>query len=73
VIIPESKSKQIAIVKNGIAQFIDVETGFRTSSAVEIVKGINLGDSVIVTGMLFVKQGSKIKVGKTLPITDITK
>lgn len=73
VIIPESKSKQIAIVKNGIAQFIDVETGFRSSSAVEIVKGINVGDSVIVTGMLFVRQGSKIKVGKTLPITDITK
>jgi membrane fusion protein (multidrug efflux system) len=73
VIIPESKSKQIAIVKNGMAQFVDVETGYRTVAAVEITKGLNIGDSVIVAGMLFVKQGSKIKVGKTLPIIDITK
>jgi len=73
VIIPESKSKQIAIVKMGIAQLVDVETGYRTSGAVEITKGLNIGDSVIVAGMLFVKQGSKIKVGKTLPLLDITK
>ncbi|MCX6203376.1 MAG: efflux RND transporter periplasmic adaptor subunit [Bacteroidetes bacterium] len=73
VIIPESKSKQVAIVKNGMAQFVDVETGYRTASAVEIVKGINVGDSVIVAGMLFVRQGNKLKVGKTTPIIDITK
>ncbi len=73
VIIPESRSKQIAIVKNGMAEFVDVETGYRTVSAVEITKGLNVGDSVIVAGMLFVRQGSKIKVGKTLAILDITK
>ena len=73
VIIPESKSKQIAIVKKGMAQLVDVETGYRTAGAVEITKGLNVGDSVIVAGMLFVRQGSKIKVGKTLPMQDITK
>ena len=73
VIIPESKSKQIAVVKKGMAQLVDVETGYRTAGAVEITKGLNVGDSVIVAGMLFVRQGSKIKVGKTLPIQDITK
>ena len=73
VIIPESKSKQIAVVKKGMAQLVDVETGYRTAGAVEITKGLNVGDSVIVAGMLFVRQGSKIKVGKTLPMQDITK
>ena len=73
VIIPESKSKQIAIVKKGMAELVDVETGYRTAGAVEITKGLNVGDSVIVAGMLFVKKGSKIKVGKTIAITDITK
>jgi len=73
VIIPESRSKQIAIIKNGMAEFVDVETGYRTVSAVEITKGLNVGDSVIVAGMLFVRQGSKIKVGKTVAIIDITK
>ena len=52
---------------------MDVETGYRTAGAVEITKGLNIGDTVIVAGMLFVRQGSKIKVGKTVAIIDITK
>jgi membrane fusion protein (multidrug efflux system) len=73
VIIPDSKTKQIVIVKNGIAKFIPVETGYRTQTAVEITKGLKVGDSVIVAGMLFVKEGSKLKIGKTLANIDITK
>lgn len=73
VIIPDSKSKQIVIVKNGIAKFVNVETGYRTQTAVEITKGLQAGDSVIVSGMLFVKEGSKLKIGKTLSNLDITK
>lgn len=73
VIIPDSKSKQIVIVKNGKAKFVNVETGYRTQTAVEITKGIQKGDSVIVAGMLFVKDGSKLKIGKSFPNSEITK
>lgn len=73
VIIPDSKSKQIVIVKNGQAKFINVETGYRTQTAVEITKGLQVGDSIIVAGMLFVKDGSKLKIGKTLANKEITK
>jgi membrane fusion protein (multidrug efflux system) len=73
VIIPDSKSKQIVIVKNGQAKFVNVETGYRTQTAVEITKGLQVGDSIIVAGMLFVKDGSKLKIGKTLSNIDITK
>ena len=73
VIIPDSKVKQVVLVKGGVSKFVDVETGYRTPTAVEITKGIQPGDSVIVAGMLFVRQGNKIKVGKTLKIVDITK
>jgi membrane fusion protein (multidrug efflux system) len=73
VIIPDSKSKQVVVVKNGQAKFVNVETGYRTQTAVEITKGLEVGDSVIVAGMLFVKDGSKLKIGKTLPNKEITK
>jgi membrane fusion protein (multidrug efflux system) len=73
VIIPDSKAKQVVVVKNGIAKFVSVETGYRTQTAVEITKGLQVGDSVIVAGMLFVKEGSKLKIGKTLSNIDITK
>lgn len=73
VIIPDSKTKQIVVVKNGQAKFVNVETGYRTQTAVEITKGLQVGDSVIVAGMLFVKDGSKLKIGKALSNIDITK
>lgn len=73
VIIPDSKSKQVVVVKNGQAKFVNVQTGYRTQTAVEITKGLEVGDSVIVAGMLFVKDGSKLKIGKTLPNKEITK
>lgn len=73
VIIPDSKSKQIVVVRDGKAKFVNVETGYRTQTAVEITKGLQPGDSVIIAGMLFVKDGSKLKIGKTVSNFDITK
>ena len=73
VVIPDSRNKQLSIVQGGIAKLIDIETGFRTNSSVEITKGLKVGDSIIVSGMLFVRQGSSVKVTKTVKLTDITK
>jgi membrane fusion protein (multidrug efflux system) len=73
VIIQDSKTKQIVVVKNGKANFVNVETGYRTQTAVEITKGLQVGDSIVVAGMLFVKEGSKLKIGKSLSNIDITK
>ena len=73
IIIPDSKVKQLVVVKNGKAKFVNVETGYRTASGVEITSGIQVGDSLIVAGMLFVREGSDLKIGKTLPLVDIIK
>jgi membrane fusion protein (multidrug efflux system) len=73
IIIPDSKVKQLVVVRDGKAKFISVETGYRTASAVEITSGIQVGDSLIVAGMLFVREGSDLKIGKTLPLVDIIK
>jgi membrane fusion protein (multidrug efflux system) len=73
IIIPDSKVKQLVVVREGKAKFINVETGYRTASAVEITTGIQVGDSLIVAGMLFVREGSDLKIGKTLPLVDIIK
>ena len=73
IIIPDSKVKQLVVVKNGKAKFINVETGYRTASGVEITSGVQVGDSLIVAGMLFVRDGSDLKIGKTLPLVDIIK
>ncbi|MEN9685511.1 MAG: hypothetical protein RLZZ28_1297 [Bacteroidota bacterium] len=67
-IIPDDKNKIVIVVKNGKAAFTNVETGFRQTNNVEIIKGLKVGDTVAVTGVLFAKPKAalKIKTVKTL-------
>jgi membrane fusion protein (multidrug efflux system) len=61
-IIPEADSKKLVLVKNGKAQFVSVKTGMRTPEAVEIKEGIQPGDTIVVSGLLFVKPDAKLKI-----------
>lgn len=61
-IIPDDKNNQVILVKQGKASFVNVQTGLRTESNVEITKGISEGDSIIVTGVLFARPNLPVKV-----------
>lgn len=61
-IIPEAKSKKVIVVKNGKAEKIDVETGIRQSSMVEITSGIEVGDTIVVSGVLFARPGRPVEI-----------
>lgn len=61
-IIPDDKNNQVVLVKNGRASFVNIQTGVREASSVEVVKGINVGDTVVVTGVLFARPKSILKV-----------
>jgi membrane fusion protein, multidrug efflux system len=61
-IIPDDKNKQLVLAKGGKAVFVTVETGIRQANNIEITKGIKAGDSVIVTGLLFARPKSQVKV-----------
>jgi membrane fusion protein, multidrug efflux system len=70
-LIPNDKNSQLVVVKNGIANFVDVETGLRQENLVEITSGINVGDSVVVTGVLFAKPKGKLKVRSVKKFSDL--
>jgi membrane fusion protein (multidrug efflux system) len=61
-IIPDDRNKQLVIVKGGKAAFVNVETGERQANNAEITKGIQAGDTVVVTGVLFARPKSPLKV-----------
>jgi membrane fusion protein (multidrug efflux system) len=63
-IIPDALANQLVVLENGKAAFRPVETGYRDASRVEITKGIQPGDSIVVSGMLFVRPGGMVKVKK---------
>lgn len=61
-IIPGDQSDQVILVKNGNAVMADIQTGSRQASTAEVTKGINQGDTIIVTGVLFARPNSPVKV-----------
>ncbi len=72
-LIPDDKNNQIVLVKNGKATFVNVKTGLRESNNVEIAKGLNLGDTVIVTGVLFARPKSPVKIRSVKTLEEIAK
>ncbi len=63
-VIPKARNKQVIIYSNGIANMTTVTTGIRDSSMVEITTGLKAGDTILITGLLTVKQGAKVKLNK---------
>jgi len=70
-IIPDALSNQVVVVKNGKGVFTNVETGVRTVDMVELTKGVNLGDSIVVSGILFIRPNAKVKIRKVLKFSKL--
>lgn len=63
-VIPQAKGKKVAVYRNGEVAFNDVQTGSRDSSRILIKQGIQPGDSIILTGLMGLKPGMKVNIGK---------
>ena len=70
-LIPDDKNNQVIIVKNGKADFVAVKTGVRQANLVEITEGIAVGDSVVVTGVLFARPKAALKIRGVRQIKDM--
>jgi membrane fusion protein (multidrug efflux system) len=69
-IIPDALSNQVVVVRKNKAVFTNVETGLRNANLVEITEGLNPGDSIIVSGMLFVRPNASIRVKRVRSIQE---
>lgn len=63
-IIPQARGKKVIVYKNGIAQMTDVQTGIRDSASIEIISGLQEGDTILTTGLMSVKHDSPVKLTK---------
>ena len=63
-VIPDALASQLVLVKNGKAVYQDIETGIRTSSMVEVTSGVQLGDTIVVSGVLYVRPNGNVKIKK---------
>ena len=63
-LIPQGRKKSVFLYKNAKAISTEVTTGVRDSTNVEILTGLKKGDTLITTGLLFLRPGSSVKISK---------
>ncbi|HYG14536.1 MAG TPA: efflux RND transporter periplasmic adaptor subunit [Bacteroidia bacterium] len=61
-LIPVARGKQVIVSKGGKAVFVSVEAGLRNEDQVEIIEGIQPGDTVITTGIMQLRPGALLRV-----------
>ncbi|MCB0685298.1 MAG: efflux RND transporter periplasmic adaptor subunit [Saprospiraceae bacterium] len=61
-IVPVLKGKVVYLYKDGKASEVAVKTGLRTDRAIQILDGINLGDSVIVSALMSMKPSMPVTI-----------
>jgi membrane fusion protein (multidrug efflux system) len=59
-LIPTAKGKTAIVARNGKAHIVEVKTGVREAANIEIIEGVKVGDTLITSGLMFLKEKSKL-------------
>lgn len=63
-VVPTTRDKKVAVLDGGKAKIVAVKLGERTSDKVEVLQGLAPGDTIVTTGLMQVKPGTKVKITK---------
>lgn len=61
-VLPNIRNKQVILLRGDSVSFAVVETGIRDSAYVEILRGVNPGDTVITTGLMSIRPNAKVRI-----------
>jgi membrane fusion protein (multidrug efflux system) len=61
-LVPTVKGQTVYLYKNGLARELPVKTGIRTERQIQIIEGVQVNDSLIVTGLLQLKDSTQVSV-----------
>ncbi|MEX1241986.1 MAG: efflux RND transporter periplasmic adaptor subunit [Cyclobacteriaceae bacterium] len=67
-IIPNVRNKQVIVLRRDSVLFTIVETGIRDSAFVQILNGLNVGDTVITTGLMAIRPNTRVKIGRVVSL-----
>jgi membrane fusion protein (multidrug efflux system) len=59
-VIPVADGKKVFVKRNGKAEEISIITGLRDASNLQVLSGLNVGDSLITSGLMTLKAGSPV-------------
>lgn len=61
-IVPEMGIDKVYLYRNGRARAVEVTTGLRTDAELQILKGLSVGDTLITSGTLQLREGLPVKL-----------
>ena len=61
-IVPEMGKNKVFVYRSGKAEPVEVITGLRTESEVQILKGLSIGDTILTSGTLQLRKGSAVRI-----------
>lgn len=59
-IISEMGIDKVFLYKNGVAEPAEIKKGIRTADKVQVISGLNIGDTVITSGTMQIRTGQKV-------------
>ena len=63
-IVPEMGKDKIFLYKSGKAEPVEIITGIRTESKVQVLKGLQVGDTILTSGTLQLRMGLPVTLDK---------
>ena len=60
-VVPSAKGQGVFVMKDGKAEFRDIEIGIRTSGQVQVLRGLNEGDELLTTNLLRLRPGVPVQ------------
>jgi membrane fusion protein, multidrug efflux system len=60
-IIPDIRYKKVMVMREGKVSYVQVVTGVRSATEVEVISGLKAGDTVVTSGIQFLRPGSGAK------------
>ena len=61
-LVPDLEGQKVFLMRNGLVQPQRVETALRTDLKVQIIEGVQEGDTVLTTGLLQVRPGMEVNI-----------
>jgi membrane fusion protein (multidrug efflux system) len=61
-VIPELNGMKVYVYRNGVAETKNVETGIRTADKIQVISGLQAGDTLITSGMMQLQSGMPVKL-----------
>ena len=61
-LVPELQGQKVFLLKDGVVHPQSVVTGLRNESKIQITEGVEIGDTVLTTGLLQVRPQMQVSV-----------